>query len=217
MERSRVWLLQISKCFFVLFFLTFGTEPKCCTFTNHPVHNVRTSVLHVWAPPTLLFPCLSILRGVNSRGVGVGGSTMVHGYRMCLSGYAAWLPSVRMSHSALLSHFLLLPLPFSLSLSLSLFSAHLLTFSHPLILYLPFAVVILSHLLHAWSPLQLERVISSLKSPTLESKTCKNTWQGFILLMFCIQIICNEWKLWPQHCCQHNNIITSHFLLFFHK
>ncbi|CAB1416497.1 unnamed protein product [Pleuronectes platessa] len=32
---------------------------------------------------------LSMLRGVNSRGVGVGGSTMVHGYRMCLCGYAA--------------------------------------------------------------------------------------------------------------------------------
>lgn len=50
--------------------------------------------------------CVSPSRGVNIRGVGVGGSTVVHGYRMCLSGYAAWPPSVRMSHSALLSHFL---------------------------------------------------------------------------------------------------------------
>lgn len=83
------------------------------------VCSARISILSVCSPLTPFYPFLTMLRGVNSRGVGVGGSTMVHGYRMCLGGYAAWLPSVRMSHSVLLFHFLCLS-P----------SAHLLLFSH---------------------------------------------------------------------------------------
>lgn len=88
----------------------------------HSVNQHPACVPPLPQPP--LSPCLSILRGVNSRGVGVGGSTMVHGYRMCLGGYAAWLPSVRIVRCSL---------TFSLSLSLS---AHLLTLSRLLILYL---------------------------------------------------------------------------------
>lgn len=87
-------------------------------------------------------PCLCILRGVNSRGVGVGGSAMVHGYRMCLGGYATWLPSVRMSHGALLSHFP--PLAFCITPDLLPLRQSFISF--------PFLLCILSHLLHACSP-----------------------------------------------------------------
>lgn len=96
-------------------------QKKCYTSNILTPHSYRKNQLPACVPPPS--PCLSMLRGVNSRGVGEGGSTMVHGYRMCLGGYAAWLPSVRMSHSALLSHFL--PLSFCTS-------SALLSSSHPL-------------------------------------------------------------------------------------
>lgn len=76
---------------------------------QHPARVFSPSLPHA-----LLSPCPSILRGVNSRGVGVRGSTMVHGYRMCLGGYAAWLPSVRIvccSLTLLISLFLLISWP----------------------------------------------------------------------------------------------------------
>lgn len=95
---------------------------------SHPAHSVKTSALCVLSlSPALFSRCPSMLRGVNSRGVGVGGSTVVHGYRMCLGGYAAWLPSVSMSPSALLCPFL------PLSLFLHIFCPSLsLAFLNPL-------------------------------------------------------------------------------------
>lgn len=98
----------------VFFCITAGTKPLSSSFTkemllikssNTSCNRLRKPQPPPCAPPRLPSWVLSILRGVNSRGVGVGGSTMLHGYRMCLGGSAAWLPSVRMSHSALLSHF----------------------------------------------------------------------------------------------------------------
>lgn len=146
-----------------------------------------------WSPPSL---CLSILGSVNSRGVGVGGSTMVHGYRMCLGGYVAWLPSVCMSHSALLSHFL----PVSLAPSLS-FSLHI--FCPSLILPSPNA---LSHFLSSFHSLSSSsymvtaaawgyrfikerqrcaaisnRQHSDLGEQDLQTRKSANTWQGFLL------------------------------------
>lgn len=56
----------------------------------------KSSDLSEGPPPNLHF---TVLRGVNCSGVGVGGSTTVHGYRMCLCKLSAWLPSVHTSHS----------------------------------------------------------------------------------------------------------------------
>lgn len=64
--------------------------------SNHPAPQCKNQ--HpAWVFTSLFSPRLCILRGVNSRGVGVGGSTVVHGYRMCLDGKAVWLPSVRVA------------------------------------------------------------------------------------------------------------------------
>jgi len=113
--------------------------------------------------PACVPPPPPACRGVNSRGVGVGGSSTVHDYRMCLGGYAAWPPSVRVSHRALLSHSL------TLSLSLSLPAHTPLPFSHsspsPLILFLASYIShpllsFLLHLLHTRRPPR----ISSLKT-----------------------------------------------------
>lgn len=184
------------------FRITTGTKPWSSSFTKEIllIKSSNTSRLRSrlcklqpppCVPPPLLTPCLSILRGVNSRGVGVGGSTMLHGYRMCHGGSAAWLPSVRMSHSALLSHF---PPSASLGTSSDLLPSFL-------ILYLAFFVLfslLLIFRIHGNCD-QCERFISSLKREkdvqvcqtdmalTLESDTCKPFTQkvskrlGFII------------------------------------
>lgn len=67
--------------------------------SNHPAPQFKNQ--HpAWVFTSLFSPRLCILRGVNSRGVGVRGSTVVHGYRMCLDGKAVWLPSVRVARSS---------------------------------------------------------------------------------------------------------------------
>lgn len=106
--------------------LLFLRKPRCQT-PNPPTpqsaraRRMKRHPVRVSPPPAHPSHCPSMLRGVNSRGVGVGGSTMVHGYRMCLSGYAAWAPSVHMSHGALLSHsFSTLSISRSLSPSLQI-------------------------------------------------------------------------------------------------
>lgn len=126
-----------------------------------------------------------MLRGVNCRGVGVGGSAMVHGYRMCLGGYAAWLPSVRMSHSALLSRFLTFSI--SLSIFLHIFSLSLILLSsNPLSCFLSFFSSFLIFRVHGHCC--KHEVISSLKKDRKVqlSRTSKAlTWRVRLGRIFC--------------------------------
>lgn len=180
-----------------------------------PDKSSNTSVIqYTVKSSTPLSRCLSMLRGVNSRGVGVGGSTIVHGYRMCLGGYAAWVPSVRISHSALLSHFVTfsappLLLPPLRSLFLHIFCPFSLPSLNPLSRFLSSFRSLTSH--HTWPLLQHE-VISSLKRdgevrvsethktltsgaktwPPLSRSVCKNMPGCFFLYLELLQMISDE-------------------------
>lgn len=90
--------LFVCKCF--LFFAEDNPEDakKRRHTSNQPapqplsLHPASCLCLH--PPRALLSRHQSILRGVNSRGVGVRESPIVHCCRMCLGGRAAWPPPV---------------------------------------------------------------------------------------------------------------------------